>query len=74
MFWSSLKGISIDHGLSSITPDSKPPSHAIGTLLFDSVESLYEAVTPHMETFLADVPKYSSQQPTIQISDVKIND
>jgi uncharacterized protein (TIGR02118 family) len=69
----ALKNISIDYGLSSITPGSKPPFHAIGHLLFDSLESFYEAVTPHIEEFKGDVPNYTDVEPAIQISEVKIS-
>ena len=68
-FGAALKGITIDSGISGIMPDSKPPYHAIGTLYFDSVESFYEALMPHVETLRADAQKYSSHEPIIQISE-----
>jgi len=69
-FGPALKGISIDSGISSVMPGSRPPFHAIGTVLFDSVESFYEAVTPHIETLRADAQKYSENEPVIQISEI----
>ena len=69
-FGPALKGLTIDSGVSSIMPGSKPPFHAIGTCVFDSVESFYEAVTPHMDTLRSDAQKYSDQEPLIQISEV----
>jgi len=69
-FGTALKGISIDSGISSVMPGSRPPFHAIGTVLFDSVESFYEAVTPHIETLRADAQKYSENEPVIQISEI----
>jgi len=39
-------------------------------VLFDSVESFYEAVTPHIETLRADAQKYSENEPVIQISEI----
>jgi len=71
-FGAALKRISIDSGISGIMPDSKPPFHAIGSLYFDSVESFYEAVMPHVETLRADAEKYASHEPTIQISEVAL--
>jgi len=66
-FGAALKGIS------SIMPDTKPAFHAIGSIYFDSVESFYEALTPHIETLRADAQKYASHEPTIQISEVAID-
>ena len=67
---SALKGASIDRGLSSIVPGSKPPYHAIGHLLFDSVDAFYEAIGPHVETLRNDVANYSENEAVIQISEL----
>lgn len=69
----ALKGFAVDHGLSSIMPDSKPPFHAVGHLLFDSVEAFYGALMPHIEELKADVPNYTNVEAIIQISEVKIS-
>ena len=60
-FGPALKRLTIDSGISSIMPNSKPPFHAIGSAYFDTVESFYEAMTPHVETLRTDAMKYCSQ-------------
>ena len=69
----ALKSLSVDYGLSSVMPDSKPPFHAIGHLLFDSIEAFYEAITPHIEELKEDVRNYTNVEAIIQISEVKIS-
>ena len=70
----ALKGFSVDYGLSGIMPDSKPPFHAVGHLLFDSVEAFYGALTPHIEELKGDVSNYTDVEAIIQISEVKITE
>ena len=67
----ALKSLTIDYGLSSIIPGSKPPFHAVGHLLFDSLEAFYEAITPHIEELKGDVANYTDVEAVIQISEVK---
>jgi uncharacterized protein (TIGR02118 family) len=67
----ALKNISIDYGVSGIMPDSKPPFHAVGNLLFDSIEEFYIALTPHIEELKGDVSNYTNVEAIIQISEVK---
>jgi len=69
----ALKGLSIDRGLSSVMPGSKPPFHAVGHLLFDSVEAFYGALTPHLDELRGDVSNYTNVEAVIQISEVKIS-
>ena len=70
----ALKGFSIDSGLSSLMPGSKPPYHAIGHLLFDSIEAFYGAIMPHREELRSDVPNYTNVDAVIQISEVKVTE
>lgn len=66
----ALKGITVDHGRSGIMPGSKPPFHAVGNLIFDSVEAFYQAIEPHVELLRGDVANYSDTEAVIQISEV----
>jgi len=72
-FGAALKGLCIDSGMSSLMPNSKPPFHVIGTLYFDSVESFYDAVTPHVDTLRSDAAKYYDQDALIQISEITVD-
>ena len=68
----ACKGISIVQGLSGMMPGTPAPFVVLADLLFESVEAFQAAFTPHATEILADVPKYTSIQPIVQISDVKM--
>ncbi len=70
----ALKSFSIDYGLSGITPDSKPPFHAVANLYFDSIEAFYHALMPHAEELKGDGSNYTDVEPIVQISEVKITE
>ena len=69
-FGSALKGVTIDSGISGIFPGSKPPYHAVGSLLFDSTEAFYEALSPHIDELKGDVKNFTDVEAVIQISNV----
>ncbi len=68
----ACKGIEVEQGLAGGAPGSTPTYAAMGHLLFDSVESFQAAFGPHASTIVADIPNYSTVQPVIQISEVKL--
>ncbi|MHA6796612.1 EthD family reductase [Pseudonocardia bannensis] len=68
----ALKGVSVEQGVAGGTPDAPPAFVAMGHLLFDSPEAFQESFGPHAEQIMGDIPNYTSIQPTIQISDVKM--
>lgn len=68
----SLKGVSVEHGLSGIEPGSPPAFVAMGHLLFESVEAFQTSFGPHAQTIVGDVPNYTNSEPKIQISEVKL--
>jgi uncharacterized protein (TIGR02118 family) len=69
---SALKKIEVEQGLSGGAPGAPITYRVICHLTFDSVEAFQAAFAPHAETIMADIPKYTSLQPVIQISEVKI--
>lgn len=69
---SSMKGGSIDQGLNGGMPGSPATYIAMGHLLFDSLESFQISFGPHLGDILADTPNYTDIQPTMQISEVKL--
>lgn len=69
---SACKGASVDQGMSGGAPGSLPAYDAIGHLLFESVEAFQAAFGPHSAEIMADVANYTTIQPMIQISEVKI--
>jgi uncharacterized protein (TIGR02118 family) len=63
----TLKGISVDQGVAG-----QGPYLAMGHLLFESMEELQGALATHGPALLADIPNYTSAQPTMQVSEVKL--
>lgn len=68
----SLKGVAVEQGICGEEPGSPPTYVALGHLLFDSVEAFQSGFGPHAAEIMADVPKYTNAEPTIQISEVKL--
>ena len=69
----ACKGAAVEQGLAGGTPGSQPAYAAMCHLSFDSVESFQAAFGPHAATIMADAPNYTTVQPVIQISDVKLS-
>ena len=64
--------VAVEQGLGGATPGSPAAFIAMGHLYFDSVEAFQAAFGPHAAAIIADIPNYSSVQPTIQVSEVKL--
>jgi uncharacterized protein (TIGR02118 family) len=68
----ACKGISIMQGLSGLMPGTPAPFIVGADLLFESVEAFQSAFGPHAAEIMGDIPNYTSLQPVIQISEVKM--
>jgi uncharacterized protein (TIGR02118 family) len=68
----ALKGVNVEHGICGDEPGSPPTYVALGHLLFDSVEAFQASFGPHAQEIMADIPKYTNVEPTIQMSEVKL--
>ena len=68
----ACKRAEVDQGLAGVPSGSKPRFVALAHFLFDSLEAFQQAFGPHAPAIMADVPNYTSLQPIIQISEVKI--
>lgn len=66
----AVKGGTVDKGLVGSDPSVPPLYAAMGHILFDSVEEFQNAIGPHMEAIMADIPNYTDIQPAVQISEV----
>jgi hypothetical protein len=44
----------------------------MGHLLFNSIGAFQTGVGPHAQTIIADIPKDTNVEPTIQVSEVKL--
>ena len=70
---SALKGCVVEQALGGAAPGTKADFSVLCHLRFDSVEAFQQAFGPHAADVQADVANYSSVQPIIQISDVKLS-
>ena len=68
----ACKKISVEQGIAGGASGLPPTYIAMGHLLFDSVEAFQAAFSPHAAEILADVANYTTIQPIIQVSDVKM--
>jgi uncharacterized protein (TIGR02118 family) len=68
----ACKRVAVEQGLGGAEPGSKPPNVAICQLDFESVDAFQSAFAPHAGEILGDIPNYTSVQPIIQVSEVKM--
>jgi uncharacterized protein (TIGR02118 family) len=68
----TLKGMSVEQGIAGGAPNSPAPFAAMGHLLFDTVGAFQSAMASHGAEFMADIPKFTNIEPTIQVSEVKM--
>lgn len=68
----TCKQIAVEAGLGGGSPGSPAAFVAMGHMYFDSVEAFQQAFGPHSAEIMGDIPNYTSIQPTVQISEVKI--
>lgn len=68
----SVKGATVEKGISGAMPEEKSPFAAMGNLYFDSVESYLNSFGPNAEKIMGDIPNYTNITPVILVSEVKI--
>lgn len=69
---SACRSIAVEQGIAGGAPGTPPTYVAMGHIYSESVEAFQAAFGPHMTEIMADIPNYTSIQPIIQISEVKI--
>jgi uncharacterized protein (TIGR02118 family) len=70
----ALKGVEVEQGIGGEEPGSPAPYLALCHLLFESMEAFQTSFGPHAQEFGNDIPNYTNIQPTIQISEVFLQD
>ena len=68
----SLKGVSVEQGISGEEPGSPAPYVTTCHFLFDSVQAYQASFSPHAQEIIEDIPKYTDSVPLIQIGEVKL--
>jgi uncharacterized protein (TIGR02118 family) len=69
----ALKGCVVEEGIGGGAPGTKAAFSVMCHLRFDSVDAFQTAFGPHAAQIQNDIANYSSVQPVIQISDVKLS-
>ena len=69
---SALKGVVVEQGLGGAAPGTPAAFSVLCHLRFDSVEAFQTAFGPVASQIQNDVANYSSEAPTIQLSEVKL--
>ena len=66
----SLKGATVEKGLSGATPRSTAPYAGMGNMYFDSPEDFGKALGPNAEKIMGDLPYFTNIEPIVQVSEV----
>jgi uncharacterized protein (TIGR02118 family) len=69
----SLKGVSVEHGVSGVQPGAQAGYIAMCNYTFDSVEAFLAAFMPHAELLQGDIANYTDIEPVMQYSEIKIS-
>ena len=70
-FGAAAKTTSIEQGIGGGAPGAPAPYVAIASFIFDSVPAFQAAFAPHAQEIMTDIPKYTSIEPVMQISEIK---
>lgn len=66
----SLKGATVEKGLSGAAQGSPAPYAGMGNMYFDSVDEFEKAFGPNAEKIMKDLPNFTDIEPVIQVSEV----
>lgn len=69
---SACKSMSVEKGVSGMMPGTPAPFVVLAHMTCESVEAFQAAFAPHAAEILGDIPNYTSIQPIIQFSEVKM--
>jgi uncharacterized protein (TIGR02118 family) len=69
---SALKGALVQQGTAGGAPGSPPEFAVITVLRFESMEAFQAAFLPHAPAVMADIVNFTSEQPSIQFSEVRL--
>jgi uncharacterized protein (TIGR02118 family) len=59
-----------DQGVAGGMPGQPAPYVAAGHMYFNSLPEMMQAMAPNIAAILADIPNFTDQQPTMQISEI----
>lgn len=65
----ALVSLEMLKGVSGLTPGSDPQCHMITVMRFASLEAFQARLMQHAAEVLADIPKFTTSEPVIQINE-----
>ena len=65
----TLKGMTVEKGITGVAPNSPAPYAAMGNMYFDSIEAFQEAFS-RADQLMGDIPNFTNIEPIFQISEV----
>lgn len=68
----SLKGATIESGLSGGKPGSPAPYIIMANMYFDTLEDFQNSFGPNTDKIMGDLPNFTDIEPTLQISEVLV--
>ena len=68
----ALLNIAVEQGIAGIPAESPAAFVALAQMSFESVPAFQAAFTPHSAEIMGDIPNYTTIQPIIQISEVRL--
>jgi uncharacterized protein (TIGR02118 family) len=71
-FGAAAKITSVEQGIGGAAPGAPAPYVAIASFVFADVPAFQAAFGPHAQEIMADIPKYTSIEPVVQISEIKV--
>jgi uncharacterized protein (TIGR02118 family) len=71
-FGAAARATAIEQGLGGGAPGSQAEFVALAHFTFDSVPAFQAAFGPHAAEIMGDLPKFTSIQPVVQISEIKV--
>ena len=69
----ALKRAVVEAGIAGGAPGAAATYVAMGHMYFDSTDAFQAAFAPHAEAIMADRLNYTNIEPTIQISEIKMD-
>lgn len=68
----ALLRFEVDQGVAGAAPGQPAPYVGVGHLYFNSLPAFMQAFAPHVGAIMGDVPNYTDQTPTLQISEIVV--
>ena len=69
----SLRGVSVEYGVSGVQPGTKRASIVMCNYTFDSAEAFLAAFLPHAQALQGDMTNFTDIEPIMQFSEIMMS-